>query len=407
MTLSLASSGTDTSRLDWVIIGGGIHGVHLAVRLLEKEIVAPARLRIVDPAERLLARWRACTDVTGMEYLRSPSVHHLGLAPTSLDRFAGKRSRRSPHLFAYPYDRPSLDLFNRHCEQLIEFFGLRNLHLRGRVEGCRVHDEGVTVELAGSELNAANVVLAIGSSDQPYWPEWAPRDHEHVQHIFDRDFPGLPVNGTQSLAVVGGGISAAQLALRLSTAAHKVTLITRHPFRQHQFDSDPGWLGPKNMTKFAKTKDLTRRRDMIRKARHRGSMPPDVIAPLRQKIQRGKIEWVQSEPSGVTQEGEGIRVTLPERDLHVDRVLLATGFSTERPGGSMIDGLIESANLPCAACGYPIVDHALRWHHRIRVSGPLAELELGPTSRNIAGARRSADLITQSICRTHKVPGLV
>jgi len=43
--------------IDWLIIGGGIHGVHLACVLLGKAGVAPERLRILDPHERLLARW--------------------------------------------------------------------------------------------------------------------------------------------------------------------------------------------------------------------------------------------------------------------------------------------------------------------------------------------------------------
>ena len=50
-----------------------------------------------------------------------------------------------------------------------------------------------------------------------------------------------------------------------------------------------------------------------------------------------------------------------------------------------------------ACCGYPIVDSELRWHPRIYVSGPLAELELGPVSRNIAGARRAGDRIVDAI----------
>ena len=62
-----------------------------------------------------------------------------------------------------------------------------------------------------------------------------------------------------------------------------------------------------------------------------------------------------------------------------------------RPGGAFIDQLVESASLPCASCGYPVVDKALRWHPRVYVSGPLAELELGPSSRNISGARRAAE----------------
>jgi hypothetical protein len=40
---------------------------------------------------------------------------------------------------------------------------------------------------------------------------------------------------------------------------------------------------------------------------------------------------------------------------------------------------------------YPIVDRALRWHPGIHVTGPLAELEIGPPARNILGARLSAE----------------
>ena len=51
--------------LDWLIIGGGIHGVHIAARLLGESGVAPERLRIVDPGDRLLAHWRSCAATTG------------------------------------------------------------------------------------------------------------------------------------------------------------------------------------------------------------------------------------------------------------------------------------------------------------------------------------------------------
>lgn len=40
--------------LDWLVVGGGIHGVHLAVRLLAERGVKPSSLRIVDPGERLV-----------------------------------------------------------------------------------------------------------------------------------------------------------------------------------------------------------------------------------------------------------------------------------------------------------------------------------------------------------------
>ncbi|MCG8455952.1 MAG: hypothetical protein MI919_06680, partial [Holophagales bacterium] len=66
-------------------------------------------------------------------------------------------------------------------------------------------------------------------------------------------------------------------------------------------------------------------------------------------------------------------------------------------GGQMLDRLVSELELPCASCGYPVVDPWLRWHPRIQVSGPLAELELGPASRNIAGARRAGDRLIDAV----------
>ena len=83
--------------------------------------------------------------------------------------------------------------------------------------------------------------------------------------------------------------------------------------------------------------------------------------------------------------------------MAVERVVLATGMSPKRPGGELVDELIHSAKLPCASCSYPIVDQALRWHPCIYVSGPLAELELGPTARTIIGARQAGDRLVKAL----------
>ena len=69
----------DDMSIDWLIIGGGIHGVHIAARLLGETDINPEQIRIVDPGERLLERWQTSTATTGMSHLRSPSVHHLSL----------------------------------------------------------------------------------------------------------------------------------------------------------------------------------------------------------------------------------------------------------------------------------------------------------------------------------------
>ncbi len=43
-----------------------------------------------------------------------------------------------------------------------------------------------------------------------------------------------------------------------------------------------------------------------------------------------------------------------------------------------------------------ILDPLLRWHPRIHVMGPLADLEIGPVARNIIGARLAATHIVHA-----------
>ena len=381
-------------KVDWLIIGGGIHGVHIAARLIGEARLSPEQLQILDPGERLLGRWRDRSQVVGMSHLRSPSVHHLGLSPLDLHAFTEKHWRGVRGLFAPPYDRPALSLFDAHSDAVIDSMKLDRLHLRGEAASCSVQSDGVLVSLAdGREILAQQVVLAIGTHDPPERPEWAPVGTDRVHHVFQPGFSEWP-SEEEAVAVVGGGISAAQVALRLAEEGHSVHLISRHSLREHQFDSDPGWLGPKFMKSFSREASYAKRRAMIIEARHRGSVPPDVLSALRKAVQRGAVKWHERDVDEFQVFDRELEFRLSDGEtLRVNRVLLASGFGVERPGGVLIDQLIESAQLACAECGYPIVDAALRWHSRVFVSGALAELELGPSSRNIAGARRAAERI--------------
>ena len=235
----------------------------------------------------------------------------------------------------------------------------------------------------------------MGASEQPFWPKWAKNGGDRVQHIFDPNFQGLPTK-RETIAVVGGGISAGQVALRLQKQGNEVHLVSRHEIREHQFDSDPGWLGPRYMNGFSEERDLSNRRKMITHARHRGSLPPDVNNSLQQAMIRHEITRHESEISNLKLMDDGASLEMNDGSvLQVHRILLATGFAPNRPGGKFVDQLIEAASLPCSECGYPIVDETLCWHPGIYVSGPLAELEIGPSSRNISGARRAAKRIVK------------
>jgi cation diffusion facilitator CzcD-associated flavoprotein CzcO len=385
-----------TAPLDWLIIGGGVHGTYLSHALVTRGGVRPDRVRVLDPQAHPLATFWHVTAATGMRYLRSPGVHHVDLDPHALRRFAQKGPGKRLARFVYPYDRPGLELFRAHTEHVVRQHGLEALRERCRATALTRRNEGYRVETDTGALDSRRVVLALGLGEQPCVPAWARplAADARVEHIFAATFNREAVASARSVAIVGGGISAAQLACALAAGGTEVTLIARHPPRVHRFDSDPAWLGPKAMAGFSRTRDLRERRWMITSARHRGSMPPEIASELRRAARSGRVRWLEAQALSASTAEAGVRLQL-DRAPHVveaDRVVLATGFEAHRPGGALLaDDALERLGLPCASCGYPLVSPRLEWAKGLFVSGPLAELELGPTARNIAGARTAGE----------------
>nr|WP_326092391.1 hypothetical protein [Bacillus haynesii] len=73
-------------------------------------------LAIIDPHERPLDIWKRNTERVRMEYLRSPSVHHIDVTPFSLQTYADKS--QWAEVFFGRYKRPALSLFNQHCDAM-------------------------------------------------------------------------------------------------------------------------------------------------------------------------------------------------------------------------------------------------------------------------------------------------
>jgi kynurenine formamidase len=75
-------------------------------------------------------------------------------------------------------------------------------------------------------------------------------------------------------------LSGASMVLALVGAGRTVTLVSRHPLRCAEFDSEPCYAGPLCMRPFSAIRDLRRRRRLIRDARRPGTLPPDLHARL-------------------------------------------------------------------------------------------------------------------------------
>ena len=381
-------------NFDWLIVGGGIHGVHIAARILESLNNPQPKIGIIDPWPSLMYRWHQCTSATGMSHLRSPAVHNLAIDPFDLQKFAGKRARYKQVYFKQPYSRPSTKFFKKHSDLVIEKYKLDDFHIKAKVEKIHLSGDHVAMETTGGlNLEAKKGVLALGSSERLNIPDWA-LNKPNFYHIFSEDFVWPNNNGGEGLIIVGGGITAIQAALYASDLGFKVHMVARHELRQHQFDSDPGWLGPKYMSGFLKEKCYKVRRSMIARARHRGSAPQELVVSIRKRIAEGKIAFHKANIEKAESSEQGVTLYCDhDTEVNAQKVLLATGFKKDRPGGQLIDHLLSDYCLPTAACHYPILGSDLRWHPHLFVSGPLAELEIGPTARNISGARSAAKRI--------------
>jgi hypothetical protein len=383
--------------IDWTIVGAGLHGVHLAIRLFALG-VDPKAVLLLDPSGVPFSTWRRCTRSTGMRYLRSPSVHHIGLDPFELIQFAKSHWRPScpgEKPFYAPYDRPALSLFDAHLDSLLARFPVEGSLRSDRALRVRPQAKGFSITTLEGEMLSRRVVLALGTADQPEIPSWVVDlvgKGVVVRHLFERemaeDLPEGPVG------VVGAGISAVQVAIRLAAEGRRVVLATRHALREHLFDSDPGWMGPRFMNGFLAEPDFGRRRAQIRAARHLGSAPPELLGRVRELETSGQIRILQDPTVEADAVDHGVARLGGER---VCSVVLCTGSRRTLPGGLLVRELVEREGLRCAACGFPIPDARLQWIPGLYLMGALAELELGPVARNIKGAQTAAARILAGV----------
>jgi thioredoxin reductase len=386
--------------LDWCIIGGGLHGTHLSIMLTQVAGVPLDKIRVIDPFDEPLAVWNRCTSNVGMQYLRSSLVHHLGVRPMDLWSYGGgKKGHTEYNHFQGQYRRPAYQLFQKHCQDVVSQSDCKKVRLKARANRIERKPSGWRVNTDKGDVEARRLVLCLGMSEQPRWPEWAKEYRgasPQVHHLFDPKFSLRELPSDEHIAIVGAGMSGVQAAIHLAEKSPgNIDLIARKPVTCAEFDSAACFMGDKCMGKFRNIRDMGDRRRVIKSARKTGSITPSVHWSLMASVQQDKLRLHTGEPNGLSlDEGGNPKLQLASGTTQqFDRVVLATGFESRRPGGQLIDTLIDDAGLPVASCGYPIVEKNLTWGENLHVTGPLAELEMGPVSRNIIGARQAASRI--------------
>lgn len=86
-------------------------------------------------------------------------------------------------------------------------------------------------------------------------------------------------------------------------------------------------------------------------------------------------------------------------DQDFDRIWLATGSQLDAAKHPLLKTILDTYPIEITN-GLPIVDEYLRWRGcELFVMGGMAALRVGPTARNLSGARATSDRIVSALTK--------
>ncbi len=380
-----------TSDAPIVIVGAGPAGLACATVLACHH--RTRQLRILDPSGTWLSDWRRRFAQQAIPTLRSPAVHHPHPDPFAL-LGAGDREGlvRSGGTYL-----PTPARFEAFVAELT-----RHLDLVDRVEPRRalaldLDAEGrPTLELSdGTRLHADRVVVATNTR-RAVVPA-ALRDLVGDPRVATGEQADVRTAPEARITIVGGGLSAAHLAIGAAKRGATVTMLARRRLTVRRFDVHPSWLGPRKLRPFAAEADPVVRRRAIEVARGGGSIPPPIHARLRGCVEAGRLE-LRERVALVGADAHDAALVLHLDDgatIETDRLWLATGGRVDVCADPLVAGLarrtVVAGGLPELAADLTVPGT------RVHLAGATTGLRLGPTAGNLIGHRRAAARIAAAV----------
>jgi hypothetical protein len=377
------------------IVGAGPGGLSVALALRCHDRSLP--LTVLDPSGTWLAAWRRRFTQQDIPHLRSPAVHHPHPDPFALLA----RTDRRGLVPSGGTNLPTTAAFERFCDELVEAAGLAEAVRPVGVAAIESTTPGdVRIRLSDGQLHGTDRLVLATNARRPLCPPaLADATAEGAAVGSERaDVRATPPGG--HVVVVGGGLSAAHLALGAARRGAHVTLLTRRRLTVRRFDTHPTWLGPRKLRPFVAEPDPLVRRRAIDAARGGGTVPHAFRRELARCEERGLLTLRErSVIVGCERDAAGRLV------LHLDvgplpaadAVWVATGGRIDVTDDPLCVRLVDEHPTPVAD-GLAVLDDDLSWPGTgVHLVGFTAALSLGPTAGNLIGLRRGAQRVAAAV----------
>lgn len=377
------------------------------------------RVCVVDP-EPWLSTWRQRFRHVGIEWLRSPTIAHCDTFDASaMLAFAGTNNRTNELLDSGCVDKklmllaeasngswhlPSNQLFLDHCDDLVS--RLPHEFVKGRANSVQSKNGEFTVGLDdGRELRSATVVLALGVPGPPVIPASIAHLPSHLMfHSDDQSGKRLKELGkgaAKRILVLGGGLTAVQVALLGVRKNCEVTLCSRRPITSRHFDIHKGWFDRREAARHRfefLSLPMEERLAMIKQTRGGGSVPPFYMDQLRCAEAGGRLKVMVSEVQVSEVLDNGVDIELDGSIERFDLVVSACGHRPDCTQLPVIQSLLKDSPTQITG-GLPHLSQELQWgaHDRLFAIGALASLQVGPDAGNLMGIRRAAQIMTSAM----------
>lgn len=397
--------------IDLAIVGAGPHALTLLTHLLQKKKSMQGRFLVFDPSGTWMSQWNHQFAAFEIPHLRSPAVHQPDPNPHALRTFA---DRRFNELFP-PYDLPGTRLFQDFCQDLIRRWQLETCVYPAQVQHIEPLNQTrysrFCLKLSNGQTIVARRVVVANGGGQPHFPEWVqqiPKNYpaNRLLHSHQIDLRKLHLRGERVL-MIGGGLTSGHLAIGAIQRGAQVSLMARRSIYEKLFDADPGWLGPKYLKDFWAEPNWNIRWQMIQQARNGGSMTPAVLTQLRRWERDGRMTFYEHcQVSEAKWAGDRWQVCCDHSAIHdcireqgFDRIWFATGSQLDATQHPLLKPMLNTHPVELAN-GLPVLDDCLRWQGcELFLMGGLAALRVGPTARNLSGARAASDRIVSALTK--------